>query len=328
MKTTLRTLLGCWMLLVALSAGLLVAQDEAAPPDESAAAPTAAPTFEPLPTMEPRPASFLMATDDRARLIYFFTAIAQGGVGLAKIQGVPEITAVTATWLNRLIHFYPVPGDGFYGLLGVHIEEEPGDWPLVVSVTYADGSRSTLEAPVRVVDGGYRTENVTVPEALGPLLDPSIERGELARLESLTSVSTPQRYWDSDGFRLPILSSFTQPFGAYRIFNGVLNTRHTGCDLRAPVGQSIAAAADGMVAHVDELPIRGHYVLLDHGYGVYSGYAHLSEALVEPGETVERGQNIGLSGNSGRTNAPHLHWEIAIDGFFINCEQFVRMWQP
>ena len=76
------------------------------------------------------------------------------------------------------------------------------------------------------------------------------------------------------------------------------------------------------------LDIRGNYVLIDHGLGIYSGYAHFSELYVEVGQRVEAGQIIGLSGNSGRSNGPHLHWEIAIRGQWVDGKAFLDLWLP
>ncbi len=60
--------------------------------------------------------------------------------------------------------------------------------------------------------------------------------------------------------------------------------------------------------------VRGNVVIIDHGHGVFSQYAHLSEFYVQPGQFVERGQLIGAAGATGRTNGPHLHFEIIVNG--------------
>jgi murein DD-endopeptidase MepM/ murein hydrolase activator NlpD len=75
----------------------------------------------------------------------------------------------------------------------------------------------------------------------------------------------------------------------------------------------------------EALDIRGTYVLIDHGWGIYSGYAHLTEALVLPGQWVRQGDVIGLSGSSGRSGGAHLHWEMAVGGVWVDPGEFVAL---
>src|SRR5690606_323043 len=148
---------------------------------------------------------------------------------------------------------------------------------------------------------------------------PDTERAELARLESIFATTTTERYWDETGFQMPILSRLTSPFGAFRTFNNTLNTRHTGWDIRSTLGTPILASAAGKVVYAGMMDIRGNYVVIDHGYGVYSGYAHMSQVHVTRGQTVAKGQVIGVVGNTGRTSGPHFHWEIAVNGEWVDA---------
>jgi murein DD-endopeptidase MepM/ murein hydrolase activator NlpD len=86
--------------------------------------------------------------------------------------------------------------------------------------------------------------------------------------------------------------------------------------------------ANGVVAFAGQLDIRGNYIVINHGWGVYTGYAHLSQINVERGQTLTAGQIIGASGNSGRSSGPHLHWEIAVNGEWIDGVLFLEMWLP
>ena len=88
------------------------------------------------------------------------------------------------------------------------------------------------------------------------------------------------------------------------------------------------AIASGTVAFAGQLDIRGNYILIDHGWGVYSGYAHFSQINVAQGQTIARGQLLGLSGNTGRSNGPHLHWEISVQGEWVDGDAFIHMWLP
>jgi murein DD-endopeptidase MepM/ murein hydrolase activator NlpD len=85
---------------------------------------------------------------------------------------------------------------------------------------------------------------------------------------------------------------------------------HPGVDIAVPVGTPVRAAGGGSAVEVGQDPEYGEFVLLEHRDGIRSMYGHLSRVLVTAGDTVAAGRVIGLSGNSGRSTAPHLHYEI------------------
>ncbi|MFN8448715.1 MAG: M23 family metallopeptidase [Anaerolineae bacterium] len=151
---------------------------------------------------------------------------------------------------------------------------------------------------------------------------------ELAQLESVFSSYTEQKMWDDTGFQFPIPSRLTSPFGAFRTFNGTLNTRHTGWDMQAALGTPILASASGMVVFAGQMQVRGNHVIIDHGYGVFTTYSHMIEIHVARGDHIEKGQVIGEVGATGRTSGPHFHWETAVNGNFVDGVQFLEMWMP
>jgi len=121
--------------------------------------------------------------------------------------------------------------------------------------------------------------------------------------------------WLLDGpFALPRPFDVTAEFGQERVFNGEMQSRHTGLDLRGPVGAPVHAAGRGRVVLTGDFYFSGNGVFLDHGLGVYTGYFHLSEILVSDGEMVETGDLIGRVGATGRVTGPHLHWSLWVDG--------------
>jgi murein DD-endopeptidase MepM/ murein hydrolase activator NlpD len=89
---------------------------------------------------------------------------------------------------------------------------------------------------------------------------------------------------------------------------------HYGIDIQGIEGTAVLAAASGVVREVAEEQVLGLYVAIDHGDGLVTRYAHLSEAVVEPGAQVAKGQEIGKMGSSGLTNDTHLHFEVIVDG--------------
>jgi len=89
---------------------------------------------------------------------------------------------------------------------------------------------------------------------------------------------------------------------------------HNGVDLAVPVGTSVHAPRDGAVSAATEDGISGRYIVLDHGHGVLTSYCHLSEHQVAAGDEVALADPIGLSGNTGRSTGPHLHYVVRVGG--------------
>ncbi len=99
---------------------------------------------------------------------------------------------------------------------------------------------------------------------------------------------------------------------------------HTGIDYRVPTGVPVVAPADGVVVMAETLALRGHAVLIDHGWGVVTGYWHLSKVDVHVGQVVRRGTIIGRVGNTGLSTGAHLHWELWVNGVSVDGRQWLR----
>ncbi|MCK4957706.1 MAG: M23 family metallopeptidase [Candidatus Cloacimonetes bacterium] len=103
-------------------------------------------------------------------------------------------------------------------------------------------------------------------------------------------------------------------FGSQRIINKVPKRPHNGIDIVKPIGTPVMAMNAGIVALSGHYFYNGKFVLIDHGYGLSSIYIHLSENLVELGDSVQTGDIIGKLGDTGRSTGPHLHWGIDFNG--------------
>jgi murein DD-endopeptidase MepM/ murein hydrolase activator NlpD len=129
---------------------------------------------------------------------------------------------------------------------------------------------------------------------------------EQAREIGRRSHDTPPLW--REPFLKPRTSRVTSRFGTGRVFNGRVASSHLGIDYAGKAGEPIKAANRGVVALVASFFLAGNVVYIDHGGGLVTGYFHMSEPLVAVGDTVERGQQIGLVGATGRVTGPHLHW--------------------
>ena len=117
---------------------------------------------------------------------------------------------------------------------------------------------------------------------------------------------------------LPLSSRVSSAYGMRRDPISGESKMHKGSDIPMPVGSKVSTAGSGTVVSVGEVSGYGLEVVVDHGNGVTTRYAHLSSASVKPGDAVAKGQVIALSGNSGRSTGPHLHFEVMAQGAAID----------
>ena len=181
-----------------------------------------------------------------------------------------------------------------------------------VTASYADGRAQTDSLRIAIVEGEYEHETLTVAPRFGSPLneeDQARLRSDQAKASQVAreAHATP-RLWGP--VVAPRDSRVTSGFGTGREFNGQISSRHMGLDLAGAPGDTVHAAADGVVALVDSFLLAGDIVYLNHGGGLLTGYFHLSGQLVEAGDTVTAGTPIGLVGTTGRVTGPHLHWVV------------------
>lgn len=119
-------------------------------------------------------------------------------------------------------------------------------------------------------------------------------------------------------FIQPLNSALTSIYGTKRVYNKEKKGQHLGVDFRAPIGEKVPSTNKGKVVYAGDLFYTGWTVIIDHGMDIFTVYGHLSKTLVEAGKSVERGEIIGLSGNTGRSSGPHLHWGVKIQGQYVD----------
>jgi murein DD-endopeptidase MepM/ murein hydrolase activator NlpD len=134
------------------------------------------------------------------------------------------------------------------------------------------------------------------------------------------ALATPWRATSTSPLPLmqPVKGRFSSSFGLRRYFNGQRRNPHTGLDIAAPQGTPVAAPAAGKVVNTGHYFFTGETVLIDHGQGVVTLYAHLDTVAVSPGDIVEKRQIIGKVGKTGRVTGPHLHWSVSLNQTMID----------
>lgn len=248
-----------------------------------------------------------------------------GGVQRLTVTAPGDAAHVTATLFDAAVPVGRVAAGRWEGLLGVDVERSAGEFPLTVTASGPSGKTDTATTTVVVRARRFPTRRLTVDSRfIEPTeSDANRMRADAALLAGLlTGVS--ERRW-AGGFRPPVLGPATSNFGTRSIFNGQPRAPHAGIDYRGAVGTPITAPNAGRVVLARDLFLTGNTVVLDHGLGLFSVFAHLSRVDVGVGQDVVAAGPIGLVGATGRVTGPHLHWSVRLAGARIDPAMLLQV---
>lgn len=207
---------------------------------------------------------------------------------------------------------------------GIDLRESPGSYPVVLTLKSGQKIQQNIQVEKRVKPEAP----LDIPDKLGG----NTPEAEKKLLETLTrenailkSVPTADKMLWNGGFVYPIKDPFiTDAYGYTRLTVGS-TISHKGTDFRAPPGTDVYAMNSGTVRIARTFVEYGNTVVIDHGLGIQTMYMHLSNISVKQGESVERGQIIGQSGQTGYALAPHLHISVKIGGISIDPMKFMAL---
>ena len=217
-------------------------------------------------------------------------------------------------------------GPRFYTILGVDALAPVGPTPLIVSVSDATGVPVLRQETLITINAAnWVVEVVELDESNQELLDPLIRFEDETARQPHVRTETPERLWDGL-FDPPSIGVITSGYGLLRSYNQQTPEEyHSGIDFAGENGDPIVAPNVGVAAWTGKTRRRGNGLIIDHGGGVFSGYYHMSEVGVEPGDLIERGDFIGRIGATGLATGPHLHWEIVVHGITVDPVQWMRI---
>jgi len=254
--------------------------------------------------------------------------ISQGTLLLAKVMGTKSLPEVKAEWNGRELAFWSEAGSAkvLHGLIGIDLEQPAGKYDWTVSWKNEAGEAVTCSETVTVRTGKFPTEQLKVEKQF---VEPDPEQQKRAeedskKMKAIYDTVMLEKMWDG-AFHLPLKNVTTGGnFGRRRILNGQARSPHAGVDFPAMKGTPVLAAQRGRVVLAEELYYSGNTIVIDHGYGIYTLYAHLSEIDVKPGETVGSTAEIGKVGATGRVTGPHLHWGLTVQHARVNAMGIVE----
>jgi murein DD-endopeptidase MepM/ murein hydrolase activator NlpD len=194
----------------------------------------------------------------------------------------------------------------------IGLDQRPGPAGVEVRGTTVGGRAALGTRAVTIEARLFPEEDLSVPPSY--VEPPEQVRLRIAReRRRLAEIyATRRTTFPAEPFARPVAGKPTSVFGTRRLFNGEPRSPHPGLDLRASDGTPVTASGPGVVVLAHDLYYAGNTVIVDHGGGLFTLYAHLSAFATSEGDIVRRGQTLGLSGATGRVTGPHLHWGAKI----------------
>jgi murein DD-endopeptidase MepM/ murein hydrolase activator NlpD len=251
----------------------------------------------------------------------------QGRTTVIRVQTTQPIT-LTGQLAGKNLHFFQDKENSYVALQGIYAMANPGLTTFSLNGTGADGAMFAFQEMLILKAGLYPNDPMLTvdPETI----DPAVTKPEEEQIYKITAPATPTKYWNGL-FHMPVDEPvcYKSTFGNRRAYNGgPYSSFHGGTDFGVCANLNIFAAGEGVVVFAGPLTVRGNATIIDHGWGVYSGYWHQKEIKVKVGDHVKAGQLIGLIGATGRVTGPHLHFEMIINGVQVEPVDWLQKVYP
>jgi murein DD-endopeptidase MepM/ murein hydrolase activator NlpD len=241
-----------------------------------------------------------------------------GGIMLLPLE-VESQTRPQVEFMDRKAAVVPDEQGKWMAVIGLPLSLEVGE-----HAAYLHNGKEKVSLTFAVQDKAYETQHLTIKNKRK--VEPNkedLDRIWAERKKKKKALNTWEELIPDLGFIKPVEGRTSSQFGLRRYFNGKPRNPHGGLDIAAPEGTPIKAPADATVLLADDFFFSGNVVYLDHGQGVITYYAHMSEHKVSEGDQVKKGQVIGLVGMTGRVTGPHLHWGVYLNRTAVNPSLFL-----
>ncbi len=241
-----------------------------------------------------------------------------GGIALLLVGTAPE--PAPQVWFQGKRVLVARETSGWRAVVGIPLETEAGRYQVRIQ-----GRGGERMADFEVRPKTYPAQRLTIKNRRMVTPDPEDEE-RIAQEQGI--IGRAKSHWRDAGsvdidLATPARGPFTSPFGLRRFFNGQARNPHSGLDIAVPRGAPVSSSAAGNVLLTGNFFFNGKTVFVDHGQGLITMYCHLDAIDVREGESVRRGQPLGLSGMTGRATGPHLHWSVMLNGAMVDPKLFV-----
>ena len=248
----------------------------------------------------------------------------QGDTLLIRIENKENIQGISGQFGSAKIFFFE-SGEKIWGITGIDAKKPPGTYKLTVN--FPDSQK--FEKQIEVADANFPITVLAFTKDLeekgynATSVQETIAKNDGPKLYETLAISSEIPYF-TEPFVYPLDKIVdVGAFGNIRK-SGDVSLQHLGVDLDAKTNTPVYTVNDGVVKATLELIDYGKTIVVDHGLGIFSLYLHMEKFNVEVGQKVERGQVIGLSGNSGYSTEPHLHFSVKISGASVDPLKFIE----
>jgi len=243
-----------------------------------------------------------------------------GEVVVITIKSPRPLKSAEAVAFGKRFSFFPGPdATSWHGLIGIDPELKAGRVAVGLLTTGVDGKSERDGCFLEIRRKVFPTRRLSVEQRyVTP--PPEVEeriRTESLQVEEIFRAVTRAKLWQGP-FVVPVAAPASSSFGRRTILNGQPRSPHWGTDFNADTGAPVNAPNGGRIALAADLYFSGKTIIIDHGLGLYSYLAHLSQISVSEGAEVRTGQLIGKVGSTGRATGPHLHWTVRLAGMRVD----------
>lgn len=203
--------------------------------------------------------------------------------------------------------------------------DDPGNKDYYLRIKAKDKAGNTADYHYRIYVTSYKfgVLRFTLKPKKVMMLMPDTIREDWKKIEDVVKLENDKNYIRGY-FIKPAAGRVTMNFGIQEFINGEEFGRHRGLDIANATGTIVKASNSGIVRLAERLPAHGNAVVIDHGQGIYTYYAHLSKILVRPDQRVWKGEEIGLMGATGVATGPHLHFSVSLHNLRVDPLQWLN----
>jgi murein DD-endopeptidase MepM/ murein hydrolase activator NlpD len=246
----------------------------------------------------------------------------QGKVITVNVSSEGDIASVKGRFLDQDFRLYK-KGDVFRGIVGVPINQKAGYYTLKLFFRRLNGTTMSGMKRLKVWDTKFPFSRYWLKPHKKKLMKPELVNRDWAQIERVLVKERPQQLW-AGKFVKPVDNIVSQGFGHRQIVNGRRSGNHRGVDFGSPIGTQVKAPNKGKVVFRKYLDVFGGTLVIDHGQGIHTLYYHLMKCFPEVGQMVEKGEVIALTGHSGVSSGPHLHWGMSVHNLRVDPLQWVK----
>ncbi len=264
------------------------------------------------------------------RISHRARALQPGEVVTITVESGEQLARVELLAFDRIFPAFPTEDARVWNaLVGIDLETRPADYVATIRAATVSAEAEALEYRLAIRPKSFPTRRLTVDEKYVTPPPEVLDRiaAEAKKVGAIFAAASEQRYWNGR-FLPPVPGPVISEFGKRNIINEKPRSPHSGTDFRADNGTPIKSPNAGRIALAEDLYFSGNTVIIDHGRGLYSYFAHLSSFAVSTGDPVGRGDVIGRVGATGRVTGPHLHWSVRLAGTRVDPLSLIAALEP